>query len=103
MAVVGVGSELVSRAIACSTGKEQGISPVSRITEAGSAKRPVQIQSVEKEFSMDSNREFFQANRELQERSSESIFPASQLTSEFGHLRWGRRTGDSSSVITTDI
>ncbi len=47
------------RTIPCLTGKEQGISPDSRILEAGAAEIPVQIPSVGKEFPRDSNRELF--------------------------------------------
>jgi len=59
-----------------STGKEQGISPISGIARASSAEIPVQIQSVGKAFPTDWNREYFRANRELQEGNRESILPA---------------------------
>ena len=71
MAVGGVGGELVSGAIPCLSGKEQGNSPVFGIAEAGSAEIPVQIQSLGKEFPTHSNREFSEANTELQKQNRE--------------------------------
>jgi hypothetical protein len=73
MAVGVVGGELVSGGVA---GKEQGNSPAFGIAEAGSAEIPVQIQSLGKEFPTNSNREFSEANTELQKQNRGSMLPA---------------------------
>lgn len=75
VAVGGVECELVSEDDCLCIRKVQGISPDSRITEAGSAEIPVQIQSLGKEFPTNSNREYSEANTELQKQNRELTLP----------------------------